>query len=135
MRSGHLLTYASVYVALFLYAGALALRGQARGRRRWLGAARSAWTAGLAAYLVHVGAAFAYFHGYSHDAAYRATAARTAEVVGWEWGGGLYANYAFTALWTLDAAWWWCGLEAYETRPRFAAWFFQGFLGFIVLNA
>ena len=31
------------------------------------------------------------------------------ELVGFEWGAGLYANYAFTLLWLADASCWWRG--------------------------
>ena len=39
--------------------------------------------------------AFAYnfYYGWSQTAAYRDTARKTAEVVGLDWGGGLYINY------------------------------------------
>jgi hypothetical protein len=135
MDAGEALTRWTVRAALALYVLALVLRATAAGRRRWLIAARLAWTTGYLAFLVHVACAFHFFHGWSHDAAYEATARQSAEVVGLSWGGGLYANYAFAAVWAVDVLWWWRGLACYEARPRVVAWVVQGFLGFIAFNA
>src|SRR5262249_33262083 len=63
------------------------------------------------------------------------TAQRTAELVGLEFGGGLYANYAFTLLWVADVIWWWRGLDRYEARPCSLNWAVLGFLGFMAFNA
>jgi hypothetical protein len=135
MDSGEALTRWAVRVALALYVLALAVRVTAAGRRPWLAAARLAWTAGCAAYLLHVACAFAYYHHWSHAEAYEATARRTEEVVGLSWGGGLYANYIFTVVWLADVAWWWWGLDRYEARPRGVEWAVQGWLGFLAFNA
>lgn len=135
MQAGLLLTYGTIYLALCLYVAALALRLCACGRHAWLQASRLAWTIGFIAYAGHVLAAFAFVHHLSHDAAYRATAQRTAEVTGWDWGGGLYANYLFTLVWFADVVWWWRGLEVYQRRPKVVASLIQGFLAFIAFNA
>ena len=68
------------------------------------------WTLGLAFFVLHVAAAFQLVHHWSHEAAWQATADRTAEIVGWHSGAGLWANYVFTAVWLADVvAWWWMG--------------------------
>src|SRR5262245_22322917 len=103
-----LLTRWTVRVALALYVLGLALRIGARGSRPRLTGARFAWTAGWLLFLLHVACAFHYYHDWKHAVAYQATARQTAEVVGLDWGGGLYANYAFTLLWAADVCWWWC---------------------------
>jgi hypothetical protein len=93
------------------------------------------WTAGCLALLLHLVCAFQFYHHWSHAAAYEATARQTAEVVGLAWGGGLFANYAFAALWMLDTFWWWCRPQYYQVRPRAIEWVVQGFLAFILFNA
>jgi hypothetical protein len=118
-----------------LYVLSLALRIRAAGRRRCLTAARLAWTGGWLFFLVHVACAFEFYHDWSHAGAYRSTARETAEVVGLNWGGGLYANYAFALVWLADVCWWWLRRESYVARPRAAEWIVHGFLGFIALNA
>src|SRR5687768_15263236 len=55
---------------------------------RWL------WTIACLALLAHVTCAFAFYHQWSHAAAYRHTAEQTAAMTGMNWGGGLYFNYA-----------------------------------------
>lgn len=100
-----------------------------------LAAARLAWSGGCLAFLLHVGCAFRFYHHWSHADAYETTARRTADVVGWSWGGGLYANYAFTLVWLADVACWWRGLDEYELRPRVLDGSVRGFLAFMAFNA
>lgn len=120
-----ILTRWTIRIALALYVAALAARPATR-LRRW------AWTLGCLFYLAHVGAAFQFYHHWSHAAAYRHTARRTAEVVGLNWGGGLYWNYAFTVVWLADVVWMWVWPESYRSRWRGAIY---GFLGFMAFNA
>ena len=113
---GRLLTTVAIWVALTAYTRAdLGRRGIWRlpdtRARLW-------WTVGCAAYLVHVAAAFATYHGWSHAEAVAHTARQTAAVVGLDWGGGVWVNYAFTALWIGETLWWWWRPHAYRTRTR-----------------
>ena len=55
-------------------------------------------------------------HDWSQDAALAHTAQQTAALTGLRWGGGLYVNYAFIALWVADAALWWHDRASYERR-------------------
>jgi len=103
MDLGDLLTRWTVRLAVALYLVSLLLRLRAGGRHARLAAARLSWTGGCFAFLAHVAAAFHFAHHWSHGAALAATAERTAEVVGWHWGGGLYANYAFALVWLVVA--------------------------------
>lgn len=135
MPTGELLTRWTVRVALALYVLALAERVCAAGRRPWLDLARVSWTAGCLAFMLHMVCAFQFYHQWSHRAAYEATARQTAAVVSLDWGGGLYANYVFAALWAVDACWWWCSPERYPARPIGIEWAVQGFLGFMAFNA
>jgi hypothetical protein len=134
MDTGELAVRWTVRVALALYALAVAglLLGE-RGRG-WRPAARWAWTLGCAAYLAHVGCAFHFFHGWSHAAAYAETARRTQELFGLDWGGGLYFNYLFTAVWAGDVLWWWAAPGAYEARPRWLGAAVHGFMAFMAFN-
>lgn len=120
----------SVRIALLLYVLALALRMTRKSAMaRWLG------TLGLAAFGLHVAAAFHFSHNWSHANAVDATARQTAAVVGWNWGGGVWVNYLFAGVWLADVAWWWRDLQKYEARSRGIEWAVQGFLGFIAFNA
>ncbi len=129
MDTGELLTRWTGRIAMALYIASLASRTFSP---RW---SRLAWTAGCGLYLLHVVCAFEYYHHWSHAEAYASTARQTAATVGLDWGGGLYANYAFTLVWLADAVWWWRGMESYHARPRWIEWAVQGFLGFIAFNA
>jgi hypothetical protein len=129
MELGEPLTRWTVRIAIVLYVAALAMRRDAPR------ASRLVWSGGCLAYLLHVAAAFHYYHHWSHAEAYESTAKQTNDVVGLDWGGGLYVNYAFTLVWIVDVIWWWIAEKRYLTRPRVVEWAIQLFLGFIVFNA
>ena len=83
--------------------------------------ARAIWTVGAGSIIVHAVAVFHYVHHWSHDAAIAHTARQTAALTGLDWGGGLYVNYAFIALWVGDAMLWWSrSVDAMSARP--VAW-------------
>jgi hypothetical protein len=113
---------ARIAAALYVCALALSLRGQLR-------LSRVVYTAGLVTFLLHVWAAFEYFYSWSHAVAYRETERQTAALFGVDWGGGIYLNYLFTAVWFADCAMWWLRPERW--RPRIAV---QAFLLFMVVN-
>jgi len=135
MLTGELLTRWTARVALALYVLGLAVRVRGAGHQPRLDMARLFWTGGCLAFLLHTTSAFQFYHHWSHRTVYEATARRTAEVVGLDWGGGLYANYGFAAVWTADVCWWWLAPGRYLARPRGLEWALQGFLGFMAFNA
>jgi hypothetical protein len=103
-------------------------------------AARWAWTVGCGAYLVHVAAAFAFYHNWSHEAAWEHTARRTVETVGLDWGGGVYFNYLAAVLWPLDVALaWWNRRKNNATATASRARIFHrlnfAFVTFLIVNA
>jgi hypothetical protein len=118
-----------VATALFVLSVALWLR-------RRDPAARLAWTLACAFYLAHVSAAFQLRYHWSNSSAYLETARQTAEVIGLNWGGGLYFNYAFTVIWIADVFWWWRGgLSGYRDRPHWVTVTVYSFFGFMFFNA
>ncbi|HJQ71286.1 MAG TPA: hypothetical protein VKA70_20075 [Blastocatellia bacterium] len=135
MSKGEFFTRFTVWVTLAGYLAGVALLALSRNRERWERAARLVWTIACVSLLAHVACAFHFYHEWSHDAAYRETARQTEEVVGLDWGGGLYINYALVAAWVADVVWWWRGPRVYRRRPTalVAAW--QAFLLFILFNA
>jgi hypothetical protein len=119
----------TIRLATLLYVAAAATM-IAGGARR----ARTPWTAACLLYVAHVASAFHFVHEWSHASAYRETARQTAELIGFDWGGGLYWNYLFTLVWTADAAWWWIDGTSYERRPRWVTAAVHGFVGFMFVN-
>jgi hypothetical protein len=130
MDTGELLTRWSAFIAFLLYVLALALRRVSRLNTR-----RVLWTLACSIYLLHVVCAFQFVHHWSHTEAYAATARQTAEVVGIDWGGGLYLNYFFTLLWTVDVCWWWLDPQSYAARSRLIHGSSHAFIGFMWFNA
>ena len=83
--------------------------------------ARALYTAALVLAILHSALAFHVVHEWRHEAAVLHTARQTAEMTGWNWGGGLFFNYIFLAIWTADAAWWWLKEQTRSTRPACGA--------------
>lgn len=134
MNRGELLTKLSVWLALVAYTVGTGLWLEARGCVRRMAGARWAWSVGCGFFLVHVACAFSYFHQWSHEAAYRETARQTAELTGWQWGGGLFINYVFAAVWVaMVLRWWFAPASAIDRASRWDA-IWHGFFFSMMLN-
>jgi hypothetical protein len=91
--------------------------------------ARWCWTLAWLTYLIHLGAAFHYYHDWSHTDAVR----HTEEVSGF--GPGIYFSHLFTLLWTVDVAFWWFRPECYAARSPWIDRLLHGYMFFLVFNA
>lgn len=135
---GEALVRWSIRVAVACYLGRVFLDiGLWPNRARWprYHAARGLWTIGCGCYLLHVLSAFAFFHTFSHEQAYRHTAAQTQQVTGIDWGGGLYVNYAFTLWWAADTTVWWAGDVRLPYRRRSYHLMLHAVFAFMMFNA
>jgi hypothetical protein len=128
------LTRHTVRLALLYYAVAVALMLQLRPEE-WLAAhgrgrvARWCWSLGWATYLVHLGMAFHFYHGWSHR-----NAIEHIETVS-GFGPGIFVSHTYTLVWTLDVFWWWRSPESYGRRPVWVGWLLHGFMAFIIFCA
>ncbi|RBP44221.1 hypothetical protein DES53_10440 [Roseimicrobium gellanilyticum] len=127
MDTGMFLTRATAMVAFVLYVLAFV----PRFKRPW---SRVRWSAGAVVFLAHVICAFHFVHHWSHADAYASTAKQTYELAGLDWGGGVYFNYVFTALWVVDAVWWWVSPVSHEKRHRLILYALHGFMAFMWFN-
>jgi hypothetical protein len=136
MDAGEFLTRWSVRLALVLYLVAILAflaRSPRNSDRR---EARLVWTAGCSVMWLHFAAAFQFYHHWSHLVAYQATARDTEVVLGRPFGGGVYFNYLFAALWTADVLRLWLPRRwSGSSRWPSLAWVTHAFLAFIVFNA
>jgi len=100
--TGELLVRWTVRLAVACYVVRLLhdVRRPATSMPRWL---LGVWTAGCGLMMVHVLLAFGVYHHWSHAEAYASTARQTAELTGFDWGGGIYFNYVFVVFWLVDA--------------------------------
>lgn len=133
MHLGELLTLGTVWLAMVLYVAgeivkATRLGGETPGVARWLN------TLGGAAFLAHIASAFHFYHGWSHVAAYDDTARQTGALFGWNWGGGLFINYAFALVWLREMVWSWTDPQGQDRRPRWMTWSVRGFFLFMIFN-
>lgn len=134
---GDLLIRWTIRLALAAYVVTLSIRiaNRARNEVRPSDVARWFWSAGCVLAWLHVAAAFHFEHHWSQDDAWEQTARTTAEIVGLNWGGGIFFNYAFLLAWAIDAGWWWLAPVAYAQRPNALRWLIDGYLAFIAFNA
>ena len=96
--------------------------------------ARPVWLLGALAYLGHVAAAFGIHHDWSHAAAYAYTAAQTEAYFGLDWGGGIWMNYAFTAIWVAEGLWWQLAPARHARRPPAFTTAVRGTFLFMIIN-
>ena len=129
-----MITKGTVWLAILGYAIGLALFAYKRSRS--LVAVRAIWTTACLALIAHFISAFHFYHGWSQESAYLDTARQTQQVVGLNWGGGLYINYAVLSGWFIDVGWWWLrGIDSYRSRERMVVLLWHAFLIFIIFNA
>jgi hypothetical protein len=135
MTSEELLTRATIWLALALYAGGAvifltkAADGSALRKARWC------WVLGCGFFIAHVLCAFAFYHDWSHAAAYAETARQTEAMTGIRSGSGLYLNYAFGLGWIAVVLWWWIAPRKFLAQPRWLSWLWNGFAVFMIFNA
>lgn len=105
----------TIWLSVLAWAASEVLRRADADRRD---AARALFTAGALLLVGHTAIAFQMQHGWSHDAAFIATARRSEQLTGLAWGSGLYLNYLFIAVWVFESAWWWLTARGYLHRAR-----------------
>lgn len=135
MTFAELATRWTIRVAILLYFVGSVTEANAQSSSRRSSRARLAWTLGCLLYLAHVVCAFHFYHHWSHAEAYRHTAERTAQTIGWFWGGGLFFNYAFTIAWVANVACWWCDPPSRGERAAWLTIVLRAFMLFMVVNA
>jgi hypothetical protein len=126
--------YWTVWVALLLYVAGEAGRRRGFGRGSPPAWAWPAFLAGAVFSAIHVMLAMSMAHGWSHDSAVAATAAQTKTVYGLDWGGGVFANYAFVAVWAFDAWRWRARVDRSRTGPDALTWAIRVFFFVMILN-
>ncbi|MGV3757451.1 MAG: hypothetical protein ACO1QS_18890 [Verrucomicrobiota bacterium] len=102
---------------------------------RWTPWAARCWFFGACMMLIHVLAAFHFRHQWSHAAAVIDTARQTKELIGWEWGGGVWLNYLLVLIWLGDALWLTLAESNYVIRAKWLSVAVQGYLAFMWFNA
>ena len=123
--------YATIWFSVLLFVlGEGGKRGGAPCRGAW-----HLWALGAVLCAVHMLLAMGIRHGWSHQSAIESTAAETQAVYGLNWGGGVYVNYAFLAVWIAELIWWRASPATYLSRPSFATWSVRTFFLIVLFNA
>lgn len=124
--------YATIWIALVFFAAGEAGKRSREDRAGW---PWRLWIAGALLAAIHVPIALAVRHDWSHDLAVIATSERTADVYGVAWGGGVYVNYVFIALWLAEALWWRQTPLAYAARSPWSRWTTRAIYAVVIVNA
>lgn len=124
----------TIWIALLLL-----VAGEAGRRRGFERGSPPAWAwpafaAGVVLSAIHVTLAMSIAHGWSHDSAVAATAAQTKAVYGLDWGGGVFANYAFVAVWAFDAWRWRARAARSPDGPDALTWPIRVFFFVMIVN-
>lgn len=93
------------------------------------------WTVACTSQIVHVLLAFHFVHHWSHADAIRVTAERTAAIVGWAYGGGVYWNHGFLLIWLMDVIYRWRMHAARQPRTIVCERTVHGVFAFMFFNA
>lgn len=117
----------TIRLATVCYVVALAQLIRRKPARNW-------WLAGCMLYLAHVVAAFHITYHWSHEIAVRETARQTEALFGLNWGGGVWFNYVFTAVWAADAAWWLLSPTSRDNRPAWLSRSIHIYLAWMFVN-
>lgn len=127
--------FSTIWIALTLFVVAEAGKRRQSAHRAAPAWAWAAWAIGAILCAVHIVLAFAGRYGWSRDAAVRETARQTAAVYGVNWGGGVYVNYVFIAVWLIEACWWRAFPARYVGRQPAITWCLRAFYLLIIVNA
>jgi hypothetical protein len=101
---------------------------------RWDRGLRIIWSLGFLLFVAHVVAAFHFHHHWSHRAALAETARQTRDLIGLEFGAGLYFNYLFMLIWAVDLICIWCAKPEFIQRNRWLRLTWIAYLIFIAFN-
>jgi hypothetical protein len=115
-----------IWISLVCYAAAVdASLGGAMSRVR--DGARLFWSLACIAYLIHVAAAFHFYHHWSHQHAFDHTAERGG------FGAAIYISYAFTVAWPIDVLSLWM-IPFTQTRVHWVHRLMHLFVAFMLFN-
>lgn len=134
MEIGHAWIAWSIRLAMLIFVLVQALQLQVAPGSRLSLTLKLLWTAAFVFFILHVVTAFHFVHGWSHAAAYQATAQETKDKMGFAYGQGVYFNYLFLIVWGVDLFWVWRSKPTMSKVQRLL--FFAGrlYLLFIAFN-
>jgi hypothetical protein len=130
MPPGEIATRLTVWLALLFWLGAewFSLRASKLLVRQWF------FGISAVVFLAHVILAFHVFYGWSQTTALADVRRQTMEVTGFRWSIGLWINYAFAALWIVEALWLAIAPALHAARPGWIKWAVRGVFWFMAFN-
>ena len=102
----------TIWISLAFYASAVAVSFLVTDDMKQLKIYRILWSLGCAFALIHVFCAFQFVHYWDHQVAVKHTILETERVTGFRFEYGIYFNYLFLLVWTVDC------VKLRNARPR-----------------
>ena len=124
----------TIRVSIFLFFGSLIAWVLQIKPGRFDKTLRMLWSVSFMLFVAHVLAAFHFHHGWNHAAAVAETARQTRELIGLEFGAGLFFNYLFLLVWAFDVMWIWIAEAEIVKRYRWLRIAWLAYLIFIAFN-
>ena len=131
---GSLIIAWTIRVSVLLFFATLVAWVLLSKSNRWQASLNILWSLGFLLFVAHVWAAFHFHHHWSHSAALAETARQTRDLIGIEFGVGLYFNYLFMLVWAIDLIWIWLANSELVDRYRWLRLTWIAYLIFIVFN-
>ena len=123
--------YATIWISLVLFVASEA------GRSRWAKSPGWPWlisAVGAVFLATHIALAMSLVHNWSHASTVAATAAQTEATYGLSWGGGVFVNYLFLAVWIAELTAWRSAPAKYAARSRSITWTVRAFFFIVIAN-
>jgi len=92
----------TIWISLVFYASAVAVSFLVTDDTKQLKIYRILWSLGCIFALIHVFCAFQFVHYWDHQIAVKHTIIETQRVTGFRFEYGIYFNYLFLLVWTID---------------------------------
>lgn len=92
----------TIWISLVFYASAVAVSFLVTDGMKQLKIYRILWSLGCIFALIHVFCAFQFIHDWNHQIAVKHTIIETERVTGLRFEYGIYFNYLFLLVWTID---------------------------------
>ena len=102
----------TIWISLAFYASAVAVSFLVTDDMKQLKIYRILWSLGCLFALIHVFCAFQFVHYWDHQVAVKHTILETTRVTGFRFEYGIYFNYLFLLVWTVDC------LKLRNAHPR-----------------
>ena len=126
--------YATIWISLGFFVVGEGGRSRPASARRSPGWPWLISAAGAVFLAIHIALAMSLVHNWSRASVTAVTAAQTEAIYGLNWGGGVFVNYVFLAVWIAELTAWRLAPAKYAMRARGITWTIRAFFFVVIAN-